>query len=129
MTKQIVTDWFNKMPNGERDLPLLIVGSNVYTPRTAYEEVLRGTPLGDQLQALVEKQSFGTSPTDEQKVAKIRLQQILSKDDPNKPKFATLSNKVFTSTQLLDQIQKGTSIGRQWVNNEISVMKKVVAIR
>jgi hypothetical protein len=129
VTKQLVSDWFNKLPAGEKDLPLLIVGSNVYTPRTAYEEVMRGTALGDQLQALVEKQSFGTSPTDEQTVAKIRLQQILSKDDPNKPKFATLSNKIFTSTQLLDQIQKGTTIGRQWVNNEIVVMKKVVAIR
>jgi hypothetical protein len=128
MTKTLVSQWFNALAEAEKDLPLLIVQDYAYTPRMAYDEVMRETSLGQQLQALIERGSFGTSASDERTIAKLRLEQRL-KSQPERPLFATLSGKVFTPSELLAQIQEGTSIGNQWLNNEISHMKKLVQVR
>ena len=128
MTKQVVSNWYNKLSNAERNLPLLIYQGNVYTPQVAYDEVMRSSPLGDALQSLIEKQSFGTSAEDEQTVAKLRLTQIM-RTKPDKPLFATLSNKIFTPSELLQEIENDTDIGRQWVGTEISHMKRIVSVR
>jgi hypothetical protein len=128
MAKQLVQNWYNKLPSAERDLPLILLNGIVYTPTAAYNEVMRGSPVGNQLQTLIETGKFGTSPTDAQTIAKTRLQQWLQ-SQPQKPLFATLSNKVYTPSQLLEEIQAGSSIGNQWVNNEISHMTSIMQIR
>jgi hypothetical protein len=128
MTKQVVSNWFGKLGESERNLPLLIYQGGVYSPRMAYDEVMRSSPLGDALQSLIEQRSFGTTSTDEQTVAKLRLTEIM-RTKPDKPLFATLSNKVFTPSQLLEEIQNDTDIGRQWVGTEISHMRRIVSVR
>jgi len=128
MTKQVVSNWFSKLGQSEKNLPLLIYQGNVYTPQVAYDEVMRSSPLGDVLQGLIEKQSFGTSAEDEQTVAKLRLTQIM-RTKPDKPLFATLSGKVFTPSELLQEIENDTDVGRQWVGTEISHMKRIVSVR
>ena len=120
MSKQIVSNWFNKLASGEQDLPLLLLNGIVYTPRVAYNEVMRDSPVGTQLQNLIETGRFGTTLSDEQTIAKLRLTEIM-RTKPEKPLFATLSGKVFTPSELLKEIEEGTSIGNQWVNNEISI--------
>jgi len=128
MTKEIISAWFNRLPVGEQDLPLLIVEGIAYTPRMALEEVNRNSPVGQKLQALIERGSFGTTASEEQAVARTRLEQIL-KSKPDRPMFATLSEKVFTPSQLLREIKQGTSIGQQWTQNEINHMKALVRLR
>ncbi len=131
MTKELVTRWYNQLSQAERNLPLLIYQGNVYTPQATYDEVIRGSPLGDELQKLIEMQSFGTSAEDEQTVAKLRLTQIM-RTKPDKPYIAALTDigpKVFTPSQLLQEIQNETNIGKQWINTEIVTMKKIVSIR
>jgi len=128
MTKQVVSNWFSKLGQSEKNLPLLIYQGIVYTPQAVYDEVMRGSPLGDALQSLIEKQSFGTSAEDEQTVAKLRLTQIM-RTKPDKPLFATLSGKVFTPSELLGEIENNTDIGRQWVGTEISHMRRIVSVR
>jgi hypothetical protein len=128
MTKQVVSNWFSKLGQSEKNLPLLIYQGNVYTPQAAYDEVMRGSPLGDALQSLIEKQSFGTSAQDEETVAKLRLTEIM-RTKPDKPLFATLSNKIFTPSELLQEIQNDTEIGRQWISNETLHMKRIVSVR
>lgn len=128
MTKQVVSNWFSKLGQSEKNLPLLIYQGIVYTPQAVYDEVMRGSPLGDALQSLIEKQSFGTSAEDEQTVAKLRLTQIM-RTKPDKPLFATLSGKVFTPSELLQEIENDTDIGRQWVGTEISHMRRIVSVR
>jgi len=132
MSKELVSRWFNKLSNAERNLPLLIYQGNAYTPQTTYDEVMRGSPLGEALQRLIEQQSFGTSAEDEQTVAKMRrvLQLTeLMRTRPDKPLFATLSNKVFTPSELLQEIESNTDIGQQWIKTEISIMKRIVSVR
>lgn len=128
MSKELVSRWFDRLPEMERDLPLLLSDGLAYTPRVAYNEVMRGSPVGDKIQLLIETGRFGTSAEDEQSIAKTRLEQWL-KQQPDKPLFATLSNKVFTPSQLLQEIQSGSSIGNQWIQNEISHMTAIVRMR
>jgi hypothetical protein len=128
MSKELISRWFSKLGEAEKDLPLLLSEGNIYTPRTALNEVTRGSALGDKLQALIETGRFGTTAEEEQQVAKIRLKQIFQKD-LDKPVFATLSGKTFTRSELLDEIESGTSIGNQWLNNELSHMSMLVGIR
>ena len=129
MSKELVARWFNKISATEQDLPLLLVDNYAYTPRMAYNEVMNGSVLGARLQALIEMGKFGTSSLEEQAIAKVRLQTILASKPQDKPLFATMSNKVFTPAQLMEEINSGTQIGQQWLNVEISRMSQIVRVR
>ncbi|MBA7490218.1 hypothetical protein ES702_00753 [subsurface metagenome] len=131
MSRQLVERWFNKLSSVERDLPLLIVAGTAYTPRTALNEVKRGTALGKKLQSLIEKKSFGTNMIEERTLAKMRLHEILIRE-PEKPMFVTiqgLAPRSYTPRQLLREIDANTKIGRQWVANEIKHVRRVLAVR
>jgi hypothetical protein len=129
MSKELVNRWFNKISISERNLPLLLVDGYAYTPQMAYDEVNRGTQLGARLQSLIEMGKFGTSSLEEQAIAKVRIQTILASKPQDKPLFATMSNKVFTPAQLMEEINSGTLIGQQWVTSEISRMRNIVQVR
>lgn len=129
MSKELVTRWFNKISTVEQNLPLLLVDNYAYTPRMAYDEVNRGSALGAKLQALIESGRFGTSQLDEIAIAKVRLQTSLQNKPQDKILFATLSNKTFTPSQLLQEIESGTQIGVQQINAEIAHMRAIVNVR
>jgi len=129
MSKELVTRWFNKISEAEKDLPLLLVDNYAYTPRMAYSEVINGSALGARLQALIEMGKFGTSALDEQAIAKVRIQQKMQSKPQDKVLFATMSNKTFTPSQLLQEIDSGSEIGNQWVQAEISRMHSIVNVR
>jgi len=131
MTKEIISAWFGKLSDAEKNLPLLIVGGVAYTPRAVYDEVMRNSPLGNDLQALVERGSFGTSYSDEQAIAKLRLTEIM-RTKPDKPLFATLTldgQRTFTPSELLQEIQNDTDVGKRWVSNEAEHMRRIVSVR
>lgn len=128
MTLIKVEAWFNKLSEQEKDLPLLIFGGSAYSPRATLDEVKRGTPLGEQLQKLVERQSFGTTYQEEQRLAKIRCIITLQKKLLDKPLFATLSGKVFTPRQMIQEIETSTPIGRQQVEGELAHMKRLMKV-
>jgi hypothetical protein len=129
MSKELVNRWYSKISSVERNLPLLLVDGYAYTPQMAYDEVNRGSVLGAKMQSLIEMGKFGTSSLEEQAIAKVRLQTILASKPQDKPLFATMSNKVFTAAQLMDEINSGTLIGQQWVNGEVSRMSALVKVR
>jgi len=129
MSKELVNQWYNKISNVERNLPLLLVDGYAYTPQMAYDEVNNGSALGAKLQALIESGRFGTSSLEEVAIAKVRVRQILQSKPQDKILFATMSNKTFTPAQLLAEIESGTQIGEQWVQSEISRMTALVRVR
>jgi hypothetical protein len=134
MSKALIAQWFGKLGPSEKTQPLLVVNGLAYTPQQTYDEVMRGTPLGTQLQALVEKGTFGTTPEDQTELAKIRLQQRLSQKDPNKPFMASLPSsgvgvKIYTPAQIIQEINSNTPLGQQFITSEIELMKKVVQVR
>lgn len=131
MSKELISRWFERLSDAERNLPLLILGGVAYTPRAVYDEVMRDSPLGNQLQALVERGSFGTSYSDEQSIAKLRLTEIM-RTKAEKPLFATLTldgQRTFTPSELLQEIQNDTDAGKQWVSNETAHMRRIVSVR
>lgn len=134
MTKELVSRWFNKLGPAEQDLALLILNGMAYTPRQTFDEVMRGTPIGDQLQNMLEMGKFGTTYEEEQDLIKARLNQTLSKKDPDKPLFVALSTisiqpKAFTPAQLLQEISSGTPIGQQWIKNEAAYIRRILQVR
>jgi len=129
MSKELVNQWYSRISQTERNLPLLLVDGYAYTPQMAYDEVNRGSVLGIKLQSLIESGRFGTSYLDEIAIAKVRLQQSLQSKPQNKILFATLSGKTFTPSQLLQEIESGTEIGVQQINAEISHMRAIVNVR
>ena len=129
MSKELVANWFAKISEVEKDLPLLLSDGYAYTPRMAYTEVMNGSSLGAKLQALIESGRFGTSSLEETAIAKVRIQQIMRSKPQDKVLFATMSNKTFTPAQLLAEIESGTQIGEQWVQGEISRMTALTRIR
>jgi len=131
MSKELISRWYEKLSDAEKNLPLLIVGGIAYTPRAVYDEVMRDSPIGNQLQALVERGSFGTSYSDEQSIAKLRLTEIM-RTKPDKPLFATLTldgQRTFTPSELLQEIQNETDVGKRWVSNEAEHMRRIVSVR
>ena len=134
MSRDLVTRWFNKLPTSEQNMPLLIVNGLAYTPRQTLDEVNRGTPVGAQLQVLIEAGKFGTTTLDATTLAKSRLQLSLQSKPQDKVLFVALPSsgvtpKTFTPAQLLQEINAGTKLGQQWINNEQSFMQKLVQVR
>lgn len=134
MTKELVTKWFNKISNEEKDMPLLVLNGLAYTPRQTLNEVMRGSEIGDQLQNLIEQGKFGTALSDEQALIKERLKITLGKKPQDKPLFVALPTsglpvKTFTPAQLLQEINSGTTLGKQWIDNEANYMRRVIQVR
>lgn len=134
MSKDLVTRWFNKLSTIEQNSPLLIVNGLAYTPRQTLDEVTRNTPVGTQLQALLEAGRFGTTLADENALIRTRLQMNLGSKPQDKPLFVALPSsgipvKAFTPSQLLQEINSGTPLGKQWINNEADFMRRLLQVR
>jgi len=123
MSYEVVKRWFDRLPEAERDLPLLHVGQAYFTPRQVLFEVSRGSPLGAQLQQMVESGRFGT-PIEQ--LAEIRLEELIKRGYPYK--IATLSGKVLTPEELLQEIKRKTPLGRQLIQAEIKQMQRLLAL-
>lgn len=130
MTLTLVQRWFDKLPQYEVDLPLLMVNGVAYTPRTALSEVQRNTALGQKLQAMIERRSVGTLASEEDTLARLRLQELLRRA-PERPLFATLvlPPRTYTPGDLLREVQQGTPVGLQWISAEKMQMRYLVGLR
>lgn len=134
MSKDLVTKWFNKLSVSERNKPLLIVNGLAYTPQATYDEVMRGSPIGDKLQNLIELGKYGTTFQEEQELMKQRLTMDLETKPPTKILFVALSPsgipvRSFTAPQLLNEIRNNTAIGKQWIENEKSYVLRLLKVR
>jgi len=132
MTLELVEAWFNKLPDAEKDLPLLMVERVAYTPRQTLEQVRKGTSLGKALQSLVEQGRFGTLATDELNLAKIRLREFLSRQPRDRPIMVELqgiSPKTYTPLELIAEIDANTPTGQRWVKAEMEQMQALMRVR
>lgn len=123
MSYAVVKRWYDRLPEAERNLPIVHVGHVVYTPSQILFEVSRGSPLGEQLQKMVEAGDFGTPL---EKIAEMRLEQLLKQGIPYD--IVTLSGRVLTPQELLEEIKKRTPLGKQLIQAEIKQMKRVLAL-
>jgi len=129
MTLELVEAWFNKLPEAEKDLPLLMVERVAYTPRQTLDQVRRDTSLGKSLQSLIERGSFGTLATDELNLAKIRLKEQLSRSTGKVVELQGVAPRVLTPLDLISEIDRNTPTGQRWIKAEMEQMQALVRIR
>jgi len=129
MTLTVIRRWFDRLPNIEKDMPIVIVNGVAYTPRMILHEVMRGSSLGQRLQMMVEAGSLGTTLQQEIQLAKIRLKELLRRM-PEQPLIATLMipPKVYTPSQLLREIEAQTQVGMQWIQAELQHARRLLAL-
>jgi len=129
MTLHVVMAWYNRLPPVERDLPILILDGLAYTPNMVLAEVTRGSIVGERLQRLIEEGRLGNSRLEEEQLAKIRLKELLRRY-PERPLVAVLrEGRIFTPSQLIEEIERGTPVGRMLVISEIEYMKFLLRLR
>lgn len=129
MTLHVVRAWYNRLPPAERDLPILILDGLAYTPNTVLAEVMRGSIVGERLQRLIEEGRLSNSGLEEEQLAKIRLKELLRRY-PERPLVAVLrEGRIFTPSQLIEEIERGTPVGRMLVISEIEYMKFLLRLR
>ena len=91
MSKEFVSVWYHRIPETEKDLPVLLYNGKVYTPREIYNEVMRGSGLGDKLQRKLEElHSMHSFSYEDLRgldyIAKIRAEKVIK----NLPKGFTI---------------------------------------
>jgi len=123
MTVEIVEDWVNKLPRVERNQPLVIHGDRVYTPNEILAEVRAGTSLGAELQRIIEARAF-TTVEEKYALAILRLKERLKKL-PETYK-SIIGEKIYTPSQLLEEIEKGTRIGRMLIEAEMTNLEEIL---
>jgi hypothetical protein len=129
MTLHVVRAWYNRLPPAERDLPILILDGIAYTPNMVLAEVTRGSIVGERLQRLLEEGRLGNSGLEEEQLARIRLKELLRRY-PERPLVAILrEGRTFTPSQLIDEIERGTLVGRMLILSEIEYMKFLLRLR
>lgn len=130
LTLTLVQRWFDRLPSYERDLPLLMLNGVAYTPRTALREVERNTELGRRLQQMIEQRTVGTLASEEEALAKLRLEEMLRRE-PERPLFATLilPPRTYKPSDLAKEVEAGTTVGRQWIEAEKAQMRYLVGLR
>ena len=114
MSLSFVSKWYSKIPEMEKDLPILLVDGRTYTPREIYEEVMKGSKLGSKLQMKLESMyKRATSPhtfsyediREIRQVAYERVKRVIE----NLPKgfsIVSVSGEVVSGEKILDVIGK-----------------------
>ena len=130
MTLQLIRLWVSKLPPSELDMPIIMLNGVAYTPRQILEEVERGTQLGAVLQRMVETGAASLSQSEEEEeLAKMRLRQLLSRSSAIYARLSDTGAEVYTPQQILEEIERGSPIGRQWIEAEKSIIRKLLMLR
>lgn len=124
MSREFIEKWYKSIPKMERDLPIILIDGKVYTPNEVYEEVMKGTELGEIMQSKLERMSSQHSMTYEdlreiRHIAYERVKRILE-DLPKDFSIVSLSGKIAKGK---DEIFK--AIGKSAIEYE---MKRVIRL-
>ena len=128
MSKEFVEKWYSKVPELERDLPIILVDGVVYTPREIYTEVVvKGSELGEKLQAKLEEMhkkatssnTFSYEDLREiQQIAYERVKRVIDKL-PKGFSLASFSGRIVSGRKIM------TVIGKDAIKYE---MKKIMKL-
>ena len=123
MSLEIVEEWVNKLPRIERNQPLVIHGDRVYTPNEILAEVRAGTSVGAELQRIIEARAF-TTVEEKYALAILRLKERLKKLPETYKRI--IGGKLYTPSQLLEEIEKGTRVGRMLIEAEMANLEEIL---
>jgi len=116
MSKEFIIKWYERVPPAEKHMPFIYYKGKTYTPYDIYKMALEGT-LPDELQKKIEKGQF-TNIEEKFKIGLERVRTVLKQLEKSNIKIA-IGREVFTPKQLLEEVEKGTELGRELVMSEI----------
>jgi len=59
----------------------------------------------------------------------MRLRQLLSRSSAIYARLSDTGAEVYTPQQILEEIERGSPIGRQWIEAEKSIIRKLLMLR
>ena len=124
MSIETVRTWINTLARVERNQPLVICEGNAYTPNEIMAEVSSGSELGKKLQGIVERKEF-TDIEAKYALAVLRLRERLMQL-PESFRFYGADGSSYSPAEMLAEIEKGSRVGRSFVENEMTRMQEVL---
>jgi len=105
--REFIIAWYGRIPEDERDLPIIEVEGKILTPKDVYNEVLKGTELGEKAQKLIERLASPMTLTyeDTEMLRRVAFERIKKKLSalPSGTKVGTLSGEVLTVDEFLER--------------------------
>lgn len=124
MSTELVEQWFQRIPSIERAQPLIILGDTAHSPNQVLDEVRRGTPLGAEMQRIIEQRRF-SEVMDKYALAVLRLKERLGKMPPDTSLI--VGTRTYSPHQAIQEIQSGTKVGRSLIEAEVRRVGEVLA--
>jgi hypothetical protein len=124
MSIETVSAWINSLPRVERNQSLVICEGRAYTPNEILTEVQSGSELGKKLQGIVERREF-TDIEAKYALAVLRLRERMTQL-PESFRFVAADGTSYSPAQMLAEIEKGSRIGRSFVEDEMTRMQEVL---
>jgi len=128
MSIERISTWYWKLPAYDRKLPLVIVDGREYTPNQIYDEVRRGTRLGEKLQRSVELGAAGL--TNGAKIWELAKKRLITKlrEIPVTVKTYLLGKPEITSEEMIRDIETEGFFGKSLIEAEIEQMKALMEV-
>lgn len=122
--REFIEAWYRRIPEMERDLPVILVGDRVYTPREVYEEVVRGTKLGEVMQSKIERMASLNSYEDLRELKQVALERVkrILEDLPEDFSIVSLDGKIAKGKEIFK------AIGKAAVEYEMSRVAKLIRL-
>ncbi len=124
MSRQAVEEWYSKIPTRQRASPLIILNGSAYSPNEVLTEVRANSELGQALQTVIEQRQF-TPVLDKYALACTRLMTRLG-SLPADTKLME-QQKSYSPSQLMQEIQNGTPVGRRVIEAEVKQVEETLA--
>jgi len=115
MSLEAIKEWISRIPKAELDMPSIPYQGRVYTPKQILEMAEAGT-LPEELQEKIEAGAFTTAG----EVYQIGIERVKTYLKALPQNFVIyVGTQPYTVKELLEEVEKGTPIGRAFVEQEI----------
>ena len=115
MSFEAIEKWFSGIPKAERNMPVIPYEGQTLTPLQIYDMARNGTLPAD-LQRKIEMRQF-TTAEEIYKLGVERVKSYLESAPPNLTIY--VGTKPYTLKQMLEEVEKGSAVGRAFVEAEI----------
>ncbi len=110
MSKEFIEKWYNKIPEVERNLPIIYFEGKVYTPKEIYDEVMGGSEVGEKIQKMLERMAsphtiYDSDIPNLKKAAEHRVKKIIEML-PDNFTMASLSGLVIDKKKIEKMLWK-----------------------
>ena len=117
--KEKIEQWYNRLPEYERDLPIIFHEGHYYTPHEIIAEVRAQSYTGEILQRLIEQRELSDMWT----LAKERLLIRVRRYRPTYHIMTPEGPKTIGADELISHIEREDSIGKYFIRGEMSRIK------